>query len=141
MSRSRRLLALTAALVVVTGCTLQEPEFTANDQVPAEDRTEAVAAGDGGAQEPGDNTFVAVDIDFASAPETLPAGENTIVLVNEGASVHNVVFDELGEVIVEAQGGQTAEGTVTLEPGEYRYHCDIPGHEALMNGTLTVEEA
>ncbi|HEY8339950.1 MAG TPA: plastocyanin/azurin family copper-binding protein [Egibacteraceae bacterium] len=139
---------LSTALVLVavlglTGCQVQPPEFSANEQVPAEDRTEAAGSteGGGGGGGGGGNTleFVAVDIAFDQAPTEVTAGEYTVILRNEGAAQHNVVFDDISEEpIVEANGGETAEGTVTLEPGEYRYHCSIPGHESLMNGTLTV---
>ena len=96
--------------------------------------------GAGGA-EVAPNTWVAVDIDFSAAPETLPA-ETDITLVNEGQVEHNVAFEELGEEpVVVAAPGETAEGTVSFpEPGEYRFFCSVPGHEALMNGTVTVAE-
>jgi plastocyanin len=94
--------------------------------------------GDAGASEP---LFVAVDIEYEQAPETLPPGDIDVVLENRGSIEHNVVVEELGdEKILEAAGGQSDEGTVTLEPGEYTYYCDVPGHRATMEGTLTVEE-
>lgn len=95
--------------------------------------------GEGGGEVP-PNTFVAVDIDFAAAPQALPA-EADISLVNEGQVEHNVVFEELSEEpVVVAAPGETAEGSVTFpEAGDYRFYCSVPGHEALMNGTVTVE--
>ena len=85
--------------------------------------------------------FTAIDIEFSETPpETVPAGEKTLTLVNEGQSIHNVTIPALGDApIVEAGGGETAEEVVTLEPGTYEYLCSVPGHEALMNGTFTVE--
>jgi plastocyanin len=84
---------------------------------------------------------VAVDIEYEQAPATLPAGATTITLENQGSIGHNVVFEELGDqLIVEAPGGETAEGEVTLDPGQYTYYCSVPGHRTTMEGTLTVEE-
>ena len=108
----------------------------------AEEEPEA-GAGEGATEAAGSDvgptTFVAVDIAYEVAPETLPL-ETTITLINEGQVEHNVVFDDLGEEpVVEAGPGETVEGEVSFpEPGEYRYHCSIPGHEATMNGTVTV---
>jgi plastocyanin len=97
---------------------------------------EAGAEGEAAAAPP--NTFVAVDIDFQAAPTAIPAGGAELTLVNEGAILHNVVIDQLGATpVLEADAGQTASATVTLEPGVYRYHCSVPGHQALMNGQLT----
>lgn len=136
----RRILVLVLAVLALTACTKQAPEVSANDQVPADQRTSAAAPaeeGSEGASGGGDATWVAVDIDFEAAPETLPAGETTITLENQGASVHNVTID--GEVVVEAQGGATETASVNLEAGEHEYVCSIAGHEQLMKGTLTVE--
>lgn len=85
--------------------------------------------------------FTAIDIDFTEAPpETVPAGEKTLTLVNEGQAIHNVTIPALGDnPVVEAGGGETAEEIVTLEPGTYEFFCSVPGHEALMNGEFTVE--
>ena len=84
--------------------------------------------------------FVAVDISFESAPETTKAGKQTITLVNDGQAPHNVTFLELSEdPVVEADPGSSAEAEVDLKPGTYEYICSVVGHEASMNGTLTVE--
>lgn len=85
--------------------------------------------------------FVAVDVDFEQAPETAEAGELTFFLANEGATLHDVTIEEEGdEVVVEAEGGQTDEGSMELTAGSYTYYCSVPGHrEAGMEGTLEVQ--
>ena len=82
--------------------------------------------------------FVAVDIDYAEAPDEVAAGEVTVELVNEGSVQHNVVIEELDDtLVVEAPGGATETGTVTLPAGTYTYYCSVPGHRAAgMEGML-----
>jgi plastocyanin len=106
---------------------------------------ESVASGEGevaeGVTEVPEGAFawVAVDIDFAEAPDVVPSGEQTIAIVNEGAIVHNVVFEGTN-VKVEAQGGATEVEEFDLEPGTYTYFCDVPGHRAAgMVGTISVQ--
>ena len=139
----QRILVVVLAALALAACSKQPAEITANDQVPADQRTSSATEGAGGASEGaggGDPTWVAIDIDYEAAPETVPAGEIPITLVNNGSAVHDVTFDELDETVVTANGGETAEGTTTLEAGEFTYYCSIPGHrEAGMEGTLTVE--
>lgn len=135
-------LGLVAALALaVVACTPQDPDVTPEEQVGAEQRPDPAENGDdNGAEEPTGEvyTFVAVDIAFDEAPTDVAAGTVTFELVNEGGATHNVVVDDLDQTVVEANGGETVTGTVTLEAGEYGYHCAIPGHENLMNGTFTV---
>ncbi|MFO8075644.1 MAG: cupredoxin domain-containing protein [Actinomycetota bacterium] len=85
--------------------------------------------------------FVAIDNFYTEEPDTVPAGEVTFAIINEGLVVHNVVIEELGdELIVEADGGEVDVGEVTLEAGEtYTYYCSIPGHRETMEGTFEVE--
>ncbi|MDP8978487.1 MAG: plastocyanin/azurin family copper-binding protein [Actinomycetota bacterium] len=57
----------------------------------------------------------------------------------KGSINHNVTFEGVndGEPAVEADGGETATGTVDLQPGTYTYFCSVPGHRAAgMEGTL-----
>lgn len=99
------------------------------------------AAGGEGGGDPNEPLFVAVDIEYAQAPQALPPGDVDVTLDNQGSIEHNVVIEERGdELILEAGGGSTDEATVALEAGEYTYYCDVPGHRATMEGTLTVEE-
>lgn len=132
-----RIVVVVLAAFALAACSAQDPEVTANEQVPADQRTSAAPSEGATGAAGSEPVWVAVDIDFESAPETLPAGETEITLTNNGAAQHNVTID--GETIVEAAGGATETGTVNLEPGEYEYICSVPGHEELMNGSITVE--
>jgi plastocyanin len=152
MIRKARLIVLSVlATVALTGCFSGEPKVAVADQVGA-DQAAAVAAaeagqtaapaGGGEGGEGGESLeFVAVDIDYSDAPDTAPAGPLTFALDNEGAAVHNVVIESVGEeAIVEANGGESATGNVTLEPGTYTYYCSIVGHRSSgMEGTLEVQ--
>lgn len=142
----RLVLTVLAFAMVLAGCISTEPEFTEGEQVPESERP--VAGEDGDADDGADDgtvatlTFVAVDIDYSEAPDTAPAGNLAIEIINEGAIVHNVVFEGVrdDEVIAEAEGGESAVGEVELEAGSYTYYCSIPGHrEAGMEGELAVE--
>ena len=141
----RRITVFLLAALMLTACSKQAPEVTAQEQVPADQRTEAAPAGGSEAAEgeagDGGATWVTIDLEFAEAPTTLPAGETEITLQNDGAAPHDVTFEELGdETVAAAPGGDTEEGTAELEPGTYTYYCSVPGHrEAGMEGTLTVE--
>lgn len=152
---SRTLVTLATMLAVLalgaTACSEQEPDVTEEEQVTAEDRPEEDAdqGGDGGGDGDGgddgggvDGTFVAVDIDWEEAPETLPAGEVTLELDNQGSIDHDLTVEELGdeEVVEDIAGGESGTGTVELEPGEYTFYCDVGTHrEAGMETTVTVE--
>lgn len=138
MSRTRIVPLCLAALLLfgTVACTPQEPDITEEDQVGAAQRPEEEPA-DGGEENGGDepagdvHTFVAVDIDWESVPEELPAGDVTLEIDNQGAIHHNLVVEELGdELVAEADGGQTDSGTVTLEAGEYTFYCSVAGHRA-----------
>jgi plastocyanin len=95
-------------------------------------------SGDTASNEP---VFVAIDIEYESAPSELPTGDVDLTFENNGSIEHNVVIEELGdEKILDAAGGETDEATVSFEAGEYTYYCDIPGHRATMEGTFTVSE-
>lgn len=88
-------------------------------------------------------TFVGNDqLQFSQAPEQTSAGQHPVELVVDGSINHNVVFEGVAgeEPVVEADGGETATGTVELQPGTYTYYCSVPGHRAAgMEGTLVVE--
>ncbi len=82
-------------------------------------------------------------VDIAFQPDAIEIPANTpvtIKLINKGAAQHEFkVYDQdIDSGLVDP--GATAEVTVNLPPGEYKFHCPVPGHtEAGMVGTLTVK--
>lgn len=73
---------------------------------------------------------------------TAAAGEITVFLANEDNVKHALVVRQGDKVVgdlelVVNKRGDSAEGTITLELGEYSVYCIIPGH-GNMNSTLTV---
>ena len=74
---------------------------------------------------------------------TAEAGSNTVELINDSDTPHNVVIEsEEGDAVAESETvtGETTSTTAELESGTYSFICDVPGHEeAGMAGTLIVE--
>ena len=73
---------------------------------------------------------------------TATAGEVKVFLANDDNVKHILVIREGDKVVGDLElsvikKGDTAEGTITLEPGEYSVYCIVPGHGG-MNSTLTV---
>ena len=145
MGRMLRVTIIAVAGLLLTGCMSSEPKVAEIEQVNAEQRA-ALQATEGGGEDGqggggGGANWVAIDIDFESAPQELPAGPVEVQLQNNGSIEHNVVIEEMGdEKILDAPGGQSDSATVEFEPGEYTYYCDVAGHRATMEGTLTVTE-
>ena len=85
-------------------------------------------------------TVVAQDsLRFDRDEYTASAGEVTIDYETSGNLTHTLLIDGVDDFkLTVTSSGDTDEGTVELEPGDYRIFCDIPGHES-MEATLTVE--
>ena len=140
------LVGVVAAGLIAAGAGMREIEHIAAEGEGGEEPAgsgggapapEATAAS---APEAGQLEFVAVDIAFETAPTTGVAGGQTVTLTNNGAAPHNVTFPDLDDApVVEAAPGETASAEITLEAGTYEFICSVPGHEASMNGELTVE--
>lgn len=98
--------------------------------------SEAVDAGDGPVQ-----IAAGDDLTFDPSSVAASAGEIQVELENTGSAEHDIVIEEAGDtVVVHANGGETATGTIELEPGTYTFYCSIPGHrDAGMEGTLEVQ--
>jgi plastocyanin len=98
----------------------------------------STGSGDGG--NGGTVTVVAQDsLSFDRDEYTSSAGEVTFAYENGGNMTHTLLIDGVDDFELQVNSnGDTDEGTVELEPGEYRLYCDIPGHES-MEATLTVE--
>jgi len=86
-------------------------------------------------------TVEMIDIAFVQAALTIPA--NTDVpfhFVNNGAAAHNFTIDDPAVFSGDLAAGASADVTVNLPAGTYRYYCSLPGHaQAGMVGTLTVQ--
>jgi plastocyanin len=70
------------------------------------------------------------------------AGDIKVFLANDDSVKHVLVVLKDDKVVgdlelVVNKRGDFDEGTITLEAGEYRVYCSIPGH-GNMNSTLTV---
>lgn len=82
-------------------------------------------------------------VELAWSPTELSAkpGEVTITLDNPSQIPHNIALEGEGvEEISETVSQDTTTVSANLQPGEYKFYCDVPGHEeAGMDGTLTVE--
>lgn len=82
----------------------------------------------------------AEDISFSTDQLTLKPGD-TLTFTNNGQLEHDFVVDEL-DILELLQSGESTTITIPddAEPGEYKFYCSIPGHEASgMFGTLTIE--
>lgn len=149
----RHVLVLIAIAAITLGaCTQQEPEVTANDQVPADMRiaeTEPGAEGEGGEGDGGSASFeeaeavwVADGLAFTEAPSTMPADGTVMGLQIIGGLPHNVVFEGFQDdrILVEGPGEGEYAARQSVPAGTYTYYCSIAGHrEAGMEGEITVE--
>ena len=82
-----------------------------------------------------------VDLAFEPKELTIAAGTDvTITITNNGALQHDMAIDDLGLQSDLLNGGDSTTLVVNAEPGEYEFHCSVPGHkEAGMTGTLIVQ--
>jgi hypothetical protein len=133
-------LALVPLLLVSCGGTeeIDPSEQVPRAMIPAEEDTEAAPE----AQTVAELLFIAVDIAYEDPPTEAPSGLLGITIENQGNLPHDVVFEGENneEPVVHADGGETDQGTIELQPGDYVFYCSIPGHRAAgMEGTLTVQ--
>lgn len=146
MSRTRALVFAVVAVLAIAGCTKQDPEFSANDQVAAAARLPepGTESEGGGAEAAGGPTVVfAADngLEYTETPSEVPAAGATFEFDCTGLP-HNVTIEGInGEApVVECPGEGSFTGNVALEPGDYTFYCSIPGHRAAgMEGSLTAQ--
>jgi plastocyanin len=136
--------AALAAVVLLIGCTKDQPKDTAQDQ--PKDTAQAATV-----------TVTAVDYGF-EAPATMRAGVNTVHLVNRGKELHQAQLIRIAEGKTMADvakalktagpppkwikfvggpngiaPGQEARATSMLAPGQYAYLCLIPSPDGVMH--------
>jgi plastocyanin len=146
-----RLLTITAALLLlilalgVSACGDDDDDDSTGDDGDAT-ATATADTGDDGGDEP---TFVEIDAaDFSFDPtDVIVAGgiDLTFVLSNTGSAPHTLDIysdEEFTEAVDGAStgnvpGGTVGEFTVTLEPGDYFYRCEL--HPGQMTGTLAAQ--
>lgn len=116
---------------------------------------EAEEAGGPGAQGQGsvesrlrvDTIDVVLDDYVFGMPATLPSGEITLRISNEGVEEHDLMFTRaLGDSVIWrlpsrlGSGGVTTQ-TLSMEPGSYQVVCDFAGHVGRgMITTITVQD-
>ena len=73
---------------------------------------------------------------------TLPAGDYTITVKNDGHATHDLVVEQNGSDVAKSGSigpGDSATFTVTLEAGKYVFYCSIGNHRAMgMETDVTV---
>jgi len=80
---------------------------------------------------------VSIAADGAEFPESVEVASGTwLHLENRDLFRHTFVIEDQ-DVKVEMPGGKDRRVQIDLPAGEYRFICDVPGHER-MEGTLTV---
>lgn len=95
-----------------------------------------VAAGVESAQRrDGDVAIEAIDVAFPERVE-VPVGPGTLWVDNRDPIHHTIVIEDTG-VRHDLPGRTAVRVPVDLEPGAYRYFCDVPGHDG-MEGELIV---
>src|SRR3977135_3296016 len=90
---------------------------------------------------PAEVRIVSTEFKFSPATVWVAAGRTvTLVLDNSGAETEHGLFVPGLGFRLQAKAGEIARNsTVFVKPGEYKFICDLPGHqEAGMNGTLIV---
>jgi plastocyanin len=73
---------------------------------------------------------------------TLPAGDYTITVTNDGHATHDLVVEQNGSDVAKSDSigpGESATVTVTLAAGKYVFYCSIGNHRAMgMETDVTV---
>ena len=82
----------------------------------------------------------AQDVKFDVGTINAEAGELEVTLLEKGKQQHTFVIRGHEGKLAVTPSDETDSGSFELEPGEYEYYCDVPGHEAQgMKGTLVVK--
>ena len=83
-------------------------------------------------------TVKAHDLGFDVGEIKTAPGPLTVTFINTGAQQHDFKIDGTS-LLLKADGGKQATGTVTLAKGTFDFECTVPGHKALgMRGTVVV---
>jgi plastocyanin len=124
--------AVTTSILLAATLTLPLAACGGDDDDATTDTTSGAAAG-------AVHVIAEDSLNFDKDSYSADAGEVSFVYENGGALPHTLVIDGIDTDDFKLSVGDTDEGSVELEPGEYTIFCDVPGHRgAGMEATLTV---
>jgi plastocyanin len=137
------LLVAGATTTAVLSARDEAEERESEEAAEAEQEAEVAEKG-GGAGASTLDLSAPADGSLAFEPDTAeaPAGEVAIAFDNPAPIEHDVVVEQDGEQLAKSDliSEEQTSLSLALEPGEYVYYCDVPGHrEGGMEGTLTVD--
>ena len=146
-SHRRRLSALAVVAIIVlggfatAGCGDDDDDAATPAATTGADTTAEAQGGNGDA-----STIDLSETDFELNPAdpTVPAGEVTINVTNDGQAPHNIeVEGPSGEQELESDLAPGESGTLAVDlstPGTYEWYCPVGNHRDLgMEGEITVE--
>lgn len=147
MSRPTLVVLVVAGVLGLSSCAGEEagqeepsPEATAEATEETQPPADTADPGDTSDAEP--LSVAADEYTFDGIPTSLPAGTVEIDFENVGTMQHDLVVEELDDeqVIPVTAPRESAQGSVTLEPGEYTFYCSVGNHRAQgMEVHVTVE--
>lgn len=130
------------AVLASAGIVLVFAGFVGFAAIEEKAREEALKENGGKPEGPPDVTVTAFDLGFREKQLQAAAGSVRVAYVNDGQILHTLLFDGVGGFKLEVPSkGAKDQGEVELEPGAYKYFCDVAGHRSAgMEGSLTVTE-
>lgn len=85
-------------------------------------------------------TVEAHDIKYDIGKINADAGTLEVTLLEEGKQQHTFVIEGVDGKAAVSPSEKSDSASFELQPGEYEYYCDIPGHKGQgMKGTLVVK--
>jgi plastocyanin len=116
---------LAALLVVLSGCGGGYGDS-------AGDNRAAAATTATGAEQADEShlTISAGDLFFKPKEATAPAGRIEVTYVNDGQIEHTLLIEGKKDLNLKVEKGGEDKGSVELQPGDYTFYCDVPGHRS-----------
>ena len=126
------LLAVSVILMVSEGCAVK--------QSSAIDAKSSAAT----QSKPAEIKISSTEFNYKPARITVKEGQEVIFTLDnrQGLVEHDLVIKEQGIQLLAKPGHETSQKLVFIHPGDYQFHCSLPGHQdSGMSGTLTVDPA
>jgi uncharacterized cupredoxin-like copper-binding protein len=130
--------ALGISVAFLTACGGASSDTAAGTTTAPGTSSEAPATDSGASTSASGETqsITATEEDFSISldEDSLLAGTYEIEVVNNGNTTHDLVVERDGkevEATDKIQPGQSATLTVTLDPGDYVFYCNIDGHRSM----------